>query len=81
MSITSLEERFIWLIATTQDYTSTGNIKLDSRFRDDLGFDSLDELELLMAVEEEFEVFFEEDEVQSVRTVKDALQLLSSKFP
>lgn len=48
-------------------------IKPESRLKDDLGADSLDMVELIMAMEEEFDVEIPDEEAQSIRTVEDAV--------
>ena len=52
----------------------------DAKFGDDLEADSLDLVELVMALEEEFGINVEEDELNGVETVGQAYQLVSSKF-
>ena len=44
---------------------------------DDLGADSLDQVELVMAFEEEFGVEIPDDAAEKIRTVKDAVDFLS----
>lgn len=51
-------------------------VALGASFIDDLGADSLDEVELLMAVEEEFDVFANEAELEKVKTVGDAVSMI-----
>lgn len=48
-------------------------IKEDSRFVEDLGADSLDIVELIMALEEKFDIEIPDDKAESIKTVKDAL--------
>ena len=48
-------------------------IKPESKLKDDLGADSLDMVELIMAMEEEFDVEIPDEEAQSIRTVQDAV--------
>ncbi len=55
-------------------------ITLDASFIDDLGADSLDLVELVMAFEEEFEVSIPESEAEQVRTVGDAVRMLMEKL-
>ena len=52
----------------------------DARFADDLGADSLDLIELVEALEEEFEVRIDEEELADIGTVGDAYGLLESKL-
>lgn len=51
-------------------------VTLDADFVADFGADSLDEIELLMAVEEEFDVYVAEGELEKVKTVSDAVSLI-----
>jgi acyl carrier protein len=52
----------------------------EASFADDLDADSLDLVELVMALEEEFDVTIDEDELQGVTTVGGAYDLLASKI-
>ena len=47
-------------------------------FIDDLGADSLDTVELVMAFEEEFEVEIPDDAAEKIQTVKDAVDFLEN---
>lgn len=55
-------------------------ITMDASFIDDLNADSLDLVELVMAFEQEFDVTIPEEEAEQVRTVGDAVRLLSEKM-
>ncbi len=55
-------------------------IKLESSFVDDLGADSLDVVELVMALEEEFEVEIPDEDAEKVGTVNDVVKYVSSKI-
>ncbi len=55
-------------------------ITMDASFVDDLNADSLDLVELVMAFEQEFDVTIPEEEAEQVRTVGDAVRLLSEKL-
>jgi acyl carrier protein len=48
-------------------------------FVDDLGADSLDTVELVMAFEEEFKVEIPDDAAEKIQTVKDAIDFIMSK--
>jgi acyl carrier protein len=54
-------------------------VTLEASFIDDLGADSLDQTELLMALEEEFNVDID-DEANSIETVGDAVNYIKSKL-
>ena len=49
-------------------------------FADDLGADSLDNVEMVMAVEEEFEIEITDEEAEAVKTVGQALELVRKKI-
>ena len=49
----------------------------EASFIDDLGADSLDTVELIMAIEEEFDTEIPEEEAVSISTVKDAIDFVS----
>ena len=51
----------------------------EANFMDDLGADSLDTVELVMALEEEFGGDIPEEEAEKLRTVGDAVKYLESK--
>ncbi len=52
---------------------SAEEVKPDASFVEDLGADSLDLTELIMAMEEEFEIEIDDDEAQKLLKVKDAV--------
>ena len=54
-------------------------VVMDANFIDDLGADSLDQTELLMALEEEFDVEIDDDANQ-IETVGDAINYIQSKL-
>ena len=51
-------------------------ITMESRLAEDLGADSLDAVELIMALEDEFGVTVSDDDAQSIRTVGDIVEFL-----
>ena len=57
-----------------------GKITKEASFADDLDADSLDLVEFVMALEEEFDITVEEEELDGVDTVGQAFQLVSSKL-
>ena len=52
----------------------------EASFADDLDADSLDLVELVMALEEEFDVNVEEEELEGVNTIQAAFDLVTSKL-
>jgi acyl carrier protein len=51
-------------------------IKEDSKFIEDLGADSLDVVELVMALEEEFDIEIPDEDAEGILTVADALKYI-----
>jgi len=57
---------------------SEDEIRMDSSFLDDLGADSLDIVELIMAFEEEFDLKIPDEEAEKIETVKDVVDYIQS---
>lgn len=55
------------------------DIKPESTFIDDLGADSLDIVELIMAFEEAFELEIPDEDAEKIATVKDAIDYIEAK--
>jgi acyl carrier protein len=55
-------------------------VVLDARFDDDLDADSLDLVELVMALEEAFAISVDESELEGIETVGQAYELISAKL-
>ncbi|MBQ9313997.1 MAG: acyl carrier protein [Clostridia bacterium] len=53
-------------------------IKLDTSFIDDLGADSLDIVELIMALEEEFDMQIPDGEAEKISTVNDVVEYIKN---
>ena len=71
----SIEEK-VQKIACEQLGVSAEEVKLEASFIDDLGADSLDTVELVMALEEEFETEIPDEEAESITTVKEAIDYI-----
>ena len=55
-----------------------GEVTANASFVDDLGADSLDTVELVMAFEEAFEIEIPDEEAEKIRTVKDAVDYITA---
>lgn len=55
-------------------------VKLESRFVEDLGADSLDTVELVMALEDEFGIEIPDDDAEKAKTVGDVINYLDEKL-
>ncbi|HIE59368.1 MAG TPA: acyl carrier protein [Persephonella sp.] len=74
----NIEERVKEIIAD-QLGVSVDQIKPESKFVDDLGADSLDVVELIMAFEEEFGVEIPDEDAEKISTVQDVLNYIKQK--
>ena len=75
----SLEDRIAEIIVE-QLGVSREEISPDASFVEDLGADSLDIVELVMAMEEEFDVEIPEDEAARIERIRDAVAYLKQKL-
>jgi len=57
-----------------------GDVTLDASFVDDLGADSLDLVELVMAFEEAFEMEIPDEDAEKIRTVGDAVKYIQDRL-
>ncbi|MGZ4031655.1 MAG: acyl carrier protein [Tumebacillaceae bacterium] len=55
-----------------------GEIKLESSFKEDLGADSLDVVELVMELEDEFDMEISDEDAEKINTVGDVVTYISS---
>jgi acyl carrier protein len=56
------------------------DVKNESHFVDDLGADSLDTVELVMALEEEFEIEIPDDQAEKITTVQAAIDYIEGNI-
>ena len=74
--MSSVEER-VKNIIVTQLGVKAEDVKNESKFIDDLGADSLDTVELVMALEEEFETEIPDEEAEQITTVQLAINYIN----
>jgi acyl carrier protein len=77
MTATNIEAKVKSIIAD-QLGVSEEEIKPESSFIEDLGADSLDLVELVMSMEEEFEIEIPEDQSENIKTVSDVINYINS---
>ncbi len=70
--MSTIEER-VKKIVVEQLGVSEDEVKTESSFVDDLGADSLDTVELVMALEEEFDTEIPDEEAEKITTVEEAI--------
>ena len=73
----TVEQRVKKIVAEQLGVNET-DIKPESTFVDDLGADSLDTVELVMALEEEFECEIPDEEAEKITTVQQAIDYVKS---
>ena len=56
-------------------------VKPEASFIDDLGADSLDIVELVMAMEEEFDMEIPDEDAEKLKTVQDVMEYIQNKKP
>ena len=76
--MSSVEDQVRGIIAE-QLGVKADEIKNDASFVDDLGADSLDTVELVMALEEEFETEIPDEEAEKITTVQQAIDYINSR--
>ena len=74
-----LEERVTNIIVNHLN-VSQEEVIPEASFVDDLGADSLDIVELVMAMEEEFEIEIPDDDAEKIQTIGDAIAYLKEKL-
>ena len=72
-------EKKVTAIIVEQLGIEESEVKTESSFIDDLGADSLDTVELVMAFEEEFNCEIPDDAAENILTVKNAIDFIDSQ--
>ncbi len=74
----SIEQRVKDVVAEQLDVS--GDIDNNASFIDDLGADSLDTVELVMSLEEEFDCEIPDDEAENITTVQQAIDYVNNNL-
>jgi acyl carrier protein len=72
----SIDERVKQIVAE-QLGVDDEKVTNEASFMDDLGADSLDTVELVMALEEEFDIEISDEDAEKIQTVQDAVDYIS----
>jgi acyl carrier protein len=65
-------------VVVEQLNVSADEVKPESKFVEDLGADSLDVVELVMALEEKFDIEIPDDQAEKIQTVQNAVDFIES---
>ena len=68
-------------IVSEQLGADAATVKNESSFIDDLGADSLDTVELVMALEEEFDTEIPDEDAEKITTVQHAIDYINKNLP
>ncbi|MBI4657120.1 MAG: acyl carrier protein [Elusimicrobia bacterium] len=77
--VENLEAR-VKKIITEQLAVDASEVTPDAQFVQDLGADSLDTVELVMALEEEFDIEIPDEEAEKIQTVGQAMDYIKNKL-
>ncbi|MDY6852053.1 MAG: acyl carrier protein [Thermodesulfobacteriota bacterium] len=72
-------EKRIKAIVVEQLGVDEAEVVMEASFIDDLGADSLDLVELIMAMEEDFDVKIEDEDAETIKTVQDAADFIKTR--
>jgi acyl carrier protein len=75
--MSEVEEKVKSIICEQLD-VSEEDVVPSASFVDDLGADSLDQVELIMAMEEEFDISIPDEDAEKIATVKDAVDYITN---
>lgn len=73
MEFEKLKEIIAEVLSVDQD-----EVTLETTFTDDLGADSLDVFQIIMGIEQEFELTIDTEDVEQIKTVGDAVELIKA---
>ncbi len=72
----SIDERVKQIVAE-QLGVEEDQVTMEASFMEDLGADSLDTVELVMALEEEFDIEISDEDAEKIQTVQDAVDYIN----
>ena len=78
MSVENVQER-VKNIIVEQLGVEADQVKPEAQFVNDLGADSLDTVELIMALEEEFDIEIPDDKAEKIKTVEDVVKYIDGE--
>ncbi len=73
-------EKIVDILAEQLDIENKNTITMDSELVDDLGADSLDSIDIVMSVEDEFGIEVPDEVIENIKTVSDIVDYIESKM-
>ena len=73
-------EKIVDILAEQLDIENKNNITMDSELVDDLGADSLDSIDIVMSVEDEFGIEVPDEVIENIKTVADIVDYIKSRI-
>lgn len=73
-------EKIVDILAEQLDVENKNNITMDSELVDDLGADSLDSIDIVMSVEDEFGIEVPDEVIENIKTVADIVDYIESRI-
>lgn len=73
-------EKIVDILAEQLDIENKNNITMDSELVDDLGADSLDSIDIVMSVEDEFGIEVPDEVIENLKTVADIVDYIESRI-
>jgi len=77
--VPSVEERVVEIVCENLG-VNKDQVKRETRFIEDIGADSLDIVELVMELEEEFEINIPDDQAEKIKTVGEAIDYIEGEI-
>lgn len=79
MTVSSIERRIL-LIVCDQLGVDESDVDRETHFIDDLGADANDLVALVVALEEEFDIYVDDNEAEDIMTLKDAVRYIKERM-
>ena len=73
-------EKIVDILAEQLDIENKNNITMDSELVDDLGADSLDSIDIVRSVEDEFGIEVPDEVIENIKTVADIVDYIESRI-
>lgn len=73
-------EKVVEILAEQFDIVDASSVTMDTNLIDDLGADSLDSIDIVMSVEDEFRIEVPDEVIENIKTVSDIVEYIESNI-